>query len=77
MGHRDRQQAQEVHDFIRGLLGQMYGDQLAEGIRILYGGSVKPNNAAELMGQPDIDGLLVGGASLKADDFLAIIQAAM
>ena len=71
------QQAQEVHDFIRGLLGQMYGDQLAEGIRILYGGSVKPNNAAELMGQPDIDGLLVGGASLKADDFLAIIEATM
>ena len=71
------QQAQEVHDFIRGLLAQMYDDQLAEGIRILYGGSVKPKNAAELMGQPDIDGLLVGGASLKADDFLAIIQAAM
>jgi triosephosphate isomerase len=71
------QQAQEVHDFIRKLLGQMYDDQLAEGIRILYGGSVKPNNAAELMGQPDIDGLLVGGASLKADDFLAIIQAAI
>jgi len=69
------EQAQEVHDFIRKLLGQMYDDQLAEGIRILYGGSVKPNNTAELMGQPDIDGLLVGGASLKADDFLAIIQA--
>ena len=71
------QQAQEVHDFIRKLLAQMYDDQLAEGIRILYGGSAKPNNAADLMGQPDIDGLLVGGASLKADDFLAIIQAAM
>jgi triosephosphate isomerase len=71
------QQAQEVHDFIRKLLGQMYNNQLAEEIRILYGGSVKPNNAAELLGQPDIDGLLVGGASLKADDFLAIIQAAM
>jgi len=51
--------------------------KLAEGIRILYGGSVKPSNAAELMGQPDIDGLLVGGASLKADDFLAIMQAAI
>ena len=71
------QQAQEVHNFIRKLLGQMYNDQLAEEIRILYGGSAKPNNAAELMGQPDIDGLLVGGASLKADDFLAIIQAAI
>jgi len=71
------QQAQEVHDFIRKLLAQMYDDQLAEEIRILYGGSAKPNNAADLMGQPDIDGLLVGGASLKADDFLAIIQAAM
>ncbi len=71
------QQAQEVHAFIRKLLGQMYDDQLAEEIRILYGGSAKPNNAADLTGQPDIDGLLVGGASLKADDFLAIIQAVM
>lgn len=70
------QQAQEVHGFIRKLLGQMYDNQTAEGIRILYGGSVKPDNAAELMAQPDIDGLLVGGASLKADDFLDIIQAA-
>jgi len=71
------QQAQEVHDFIRNLLGEMYDGQLAEGIRILYGGSVKPDNAAELMGQQDIDGLLVGGASLKADDFLAIMQEAI
>ena len=70
-------QAQEVHDFIRRLLGQMYDEKTAEEIRILYGGSVKPNNAAELMGQKDIDGVLVGGASLKADDFLAIIQAAV
>jgi len=69
-------QAQEMHDFIRKLLGQMYNEKLAEEIRILYGGSVKPNNAADLMSQKDIDGLLVGGASLKADDFLAIIQAA-
>jgi triosephosphate isomerase len=69
-------QAQEVHDFIRRLLGQMYNEKLAEEIRILYGGSVKPNNAADLMSQRDIDGLLVGGASLKANDFLAIIQAA-
>ena len=69
-------QAQEVHDFIRKLLAQMYDDKIAEEIRILYGGSVKPNNATDLMGQKDIDGLLVGGASLKADDFIAIIQAA-
>jgi triosephosphate isomerase len=70
------EQAQEVHDFIRKLLAQMYDDESAEEIRILYGGSVKPGNAADLMAQKDIDGLLVGGASLKADDFLAIIQAA-
>lgn len=71
------QQAQEVHQFIRNLLGQMYDDQSAQEIRILYGGSVKPGNAAELMGQQDVDGLLVGGASLKADDFLSIIQASV
>ena len=71
------EQAQEVHDFIRKLLAQMYDDELAGEIRILYGGSVKPDNAADLMGQQDIDGSLVGGASLKADDFLAIIQAAV
>jgi len=66
-----------VHALIRKLIGQMYDAQLAEEIRILYGGSVKPNNAAELMHEQDIDGLLVGGASLNADDFLAIIQAAV
>jgi triosephosphate isomerase len=71
------QQAQEVHAFIRKLLANMYSDELAGGIRIQYGGSVKPDNAAELMAQPDIDGLLVGGASLKADAFLAIIQGAI
>ena len=71
------EQAQEVHDFIRKLLGQIYDDELAGEIRILYGGSVKPDNAADLMSQQDIDGSLVGGASLKADDFLAIIQAAV
>jgi triosephosphate isomerase len=70
------QQAQEVHALIRKLLGQMYDTKLAQEIRILYGGSVKPDNAAELMRQQDIDGLLVGGASLNADDFVAIIQAA-
>ena len=71
------EQAQEVHDFIRKLLANMYSDELAEAIRIQYGGSAKPDNAAELMAQPDIDGLLVGGASLKADSFLAIIQGAI
>lgn len=71
------EQAQEVHAMIRGLLGEMYGAQLAEEIRILYGGSAKPGNAAELMNRPDVDGLLVGGASLKADDFVAIIKAAV
>jgi triosephosphate isomerase len=70
------QQAQEVHALIRKLIGEMYDSQLAEEIRILYGGSVKPSNAAELMAQEDIDGLLVGGASLNADDFVSIIQAA-
>jgi triosephosphate isomerase len=71
------QQAQEVHGFIRDLLDQMYDAELAEEIRILYGGSVKPSNSAELMSQSDIDGLLVGGASLKADDFLAIVRSAV
>lgn len=69
------QQAQEVHSLIRQLLAKIYGEQLAQEIRIQYGGSVKPGNAAELMQEEDVDGLLVGGASLKADDFLAIIQA--
>jgi triosephosphate isomerase len=70
------QQAQEVHYYIRNLLTEMYDSQLAEAIHILYGGSVKPDNAAELMNEQDVDGLLVGGASLKADDFLTIIKAA-
>jgi triosephosphate isomerase len=69
------QQAQEVHQFIRGLLARMYSKDLAGQTRILYGGSVKPENAKELMAQADVDGLLVGGASLKADDFVKIIQA--
>jgi len=69
------QQAQEVHVLIRRLISQMYDEQLAREIRIQYGGSAKPENAAELLAQPDVDGLLVGGASLKADDFVAIIKA--
>ncbi|MHC4519054.1 MAG: triose-phosphate isomerase [Planctomycetota bacterium] len=72
-----REQAQEVHAFIRKLLGEVYDQGLADGIRIQYGGSVKPGNAKELMSEPDVDGCLVGGASLKADDFVAIIEAAV
>ena len=71
------QQAQEVHAFIRELLEKIYDKNLAQDTRILYGGSAKPSNAAELMAQPDIDGTLVGGASLKAEDFTAIINAAI
>jgi len=70
-------QAQEVHAMIRGLVGELYDSTLAERLRIQYGGSVKPANAAELLGQADIDGALVGGASLKADDFTAIVKAGM
>lgn len=69
------QQAQEVHSLIRSLIAELYDSSLAEEIRIQYGGSVKPDNAAELMDCADIDGLLVGGASLKAEDFAAIIKA--
>lgn len=67
--------AQEAHAFLRGLLGGILG-AAASGIRILYGGSVKPDNAAELMAQPDVDGALVGGASLEAAPFAAIVAAA-
>lgn len=68
--------AQEVHQFIRNLLTQQFHDQ-AKGIHILYGGSMKPGNAAELLAQTDITGGLIGGASLIADDFHAIIKAAI
>ncbi len=71
------QQAQDVHALIRNLVAELYDSSLADEIRIQYGGSVKPDNTAELMSQKDIDGSLVGGASLKADDFLAIIKAAI
>jgi len=67
-------QAQEVHAFIRGKLAQL-DVGIAEQMKILYGGSMNPSNAAELLSQDDIDGGLIGGASLKADDFLAIAQA--
>ena len=69
-------QAEEVHAQIRTLLNDFFGKPTAESIRIQYGGSVKPDNAAELMSQPNIDGALVGGASLKATDFAAIVKAA-
>jgi triosephosphate isomerase len=71
------QQAQEVHAMIRKLLAGMYDDTLAASVRIQYGGSVKASNAAELLGQPDIDGALVGGASLKAAEFEGIIRAGL
>ncbi len=68
-------QAQEVHALIRKTLAEMSDAATAETIRIQYGGSMKPDNAAELMSQPDIDGGLIGGAALKADSFLAIVKA--
>jgi len=71
------EQAQEVHADLRKLLSDEYNSEVADGVQILYGGSVKPANAADLLGQPDIDGALVGGASLKADSFAAIIAAAV
>lgn len=70
------QQAQEVHQFIRKLLTNMYSKDFANMIIIQYGGSVKPENAKELLSQKDIDGALVGGACLKADSFIGIIEAA-
>lgn len=68
------QQAQEVHAMIRGLLAEMYDQAVADNTRIQYGGSAKPGNTADLMANPDVDGLLVGGASLKVDDFTAMIK---
>ena len=69
-------QAQEVHAHIRKRLAEKLGADAAASIRIQYGGSVKPGNAAALIGEVDIDGFLVGGASLEADDFIAIVKAA-
>lgn len=68
------QQAQDVHQFIRNLVSRLFSANLAENLVILYGGSVKPDNAAELFSQPDIDGGLIGGASLKSDAFTAIVN---
>ena len=66
--------AQAMCSFIRGRLAELYGQDTADGVRIQYGGSVKPGNIRELMGQPDIDGALVGGASLNSDDFALIVS---
>ncbi|MEX2560895.1 MAG: triose-phosphate isomerase, partial [Pirellulales bacterium] len=69
------EQAEEVHVDLRKMLAARYNPGVAESVRIQYGGSVKPANAAELLNQPNVDGALVGGASLKADEFLAIAAA--
>jgi triosephosphate isomerase len=70
------EQAEAVHGDLRTLLAERYNSRTAENVRILYGGSVKASNAGELLSQPNIDGVLVGGASLKVDDFLGIAAAA-
>lgn len=69
------EQAQEMHKFIRSTIMDVFGNEVANGVSILYGGSVKPGNAKEIFDQPDVDGGLIGGAALKAEDFLAIINA--
>ena len=70
--------ANAVHkDVIRPILRELFGEEIGDGMRILYGGSVNPGNAAELFGQSDIDGGLIGGASLKAESFIALVKAAM
>ena len=69
------EQAQEMHAFIRGLIAEKYGKEVADETSILYGGSCKPSNAKELFSNPDVDGGLIGGASLKAEDFMGIVNA--
>lgn len=69
------EQAQDMHAFIRKTLADKYGSNLANDVSILYGGSVKPNNAKEIFSKPDVDGGLIGGAALKAEDFFAIVNA--
>jgi triosephosphate isomerase len=71
------EQAQQAHAFIRGQIRQRFGEESASSLPIQYGGSVKPDNAASLFRQPDVDGGLIGGASLNADHFLAIVRAAL
>jgi triosephosphate isomerase len=70
------EQAQQVHAFIRNEITQIWSEKPAKQLLIQYGGSVKPDNATSLLGQPDVDGALVGGASLDAKQFLAIVRAA-
>ena len=69
------EQAQEIHAFIRKTLANKYGEDIAEEVSILYGGSCKPGNAQEIFSKPDVDGGLIGGASLNAEDFYAIVNA--
>jgi len=69
------EQAEEAHVFVRSIVAREHGDAIAQAVRIQYGGSVKPDNAAELIGKPNVDGFLVGGASLKVDSFAAIVNA--
>ncbi|WP_196885369.1 triose-phosphate isomerase [Aureivirga sp. CE67] len=69
------EQAQEIHAYVRKFIAENYSSELAETISILYGGSVKPGNAKEIFSKPDVDGGLIGGAALKADDFTAIVNA--
>lgn len=70
------EQAEEMHDFIRQVLHKKYGSHVSENIQILYGGSVKPSNAKEIFSKPNVDGGLIGGASLVAEDFIGIIKGA-
>ena len=70
------EEAQEMHAFIRSLIASKYDQTLADDVSILYGGSVKPTNASAIFSQSDVDGGLIGGAALKAEDFSAIVQSA-
>lgn len=70
------EQAQQMHDMIRNVISDLYDDSSADAVRIVYGGSMKPHNAEELLRQPDVDGGLIGGASLKAESFATIIEIA-
>ena len=68
-------QAEEIHAYIRSIIAEKYGKEIADNTSILYGGSCKPSNAAELFAKPDVDGGLIGGASLKCEDFMGIVKA--
>jgi triosephosphate isomerase len=69
------EQAQEMHKYVRGLVADRFGNEVAKNVSILYGGSVKPTNAKEIFGKEDVDGGLIGGAALDAESFMAIINA--